>query len=446
VIRRPSLVLALLTALNLLNFVDRYVLAAVLPKVRDELHLSNFVSGLMATVFLAGYFMTSPIFGFLGDRMRRTALITFGIAVWSLATFASGLAHTAGTMLFFRAIVGVGEASFTSIAPTIIDDVAPKEKKGKYLAIFFVAQPIGAALGYLLGGAIEHAYGWRYAFFLAGGPGLVLALSCLLIAEPDRGTRPKADVMGSFKALWAAVQYRRALLGYCAYTFAIGAFSYWAPAFLSDTFHIELAKANFRFGLLTVIGGALGTFLGGTLADRMQKSATVGLPPPEPAEGEVGYRESARPDDPDSEAAHRTRVEVQALLKLCAIGSAIGAPLAAFCFLSPTSNGFFGGVLFCETALFLSTSPINAILLKSVPSHLRASAMALAIFSIHLFGDLWSPPLVGILSDHLPPRIAMLSLAVAIGLSAFFWWPRAAEGARPTRTPTRTPRPTSSTL
>ena len=206
--------LALLTALNLLNFVDRYVLAAVLPKVRDDLHLTNFVSGLMATVFLAGYFLTSPIFGFLGDRMRRTALITFGIVVWSLATFASGLAHTAGTMLFFRAIVGVGEASFTSIAPTILDDVAPKEKKSRYLAIFFVAQPIGAALGYLLGGAIEHAYGWRYAFFLAGGPGIVLALSCLLIAEPARASREKADVRGSFAALWGSLQYRRAILGY----------------------------------------------------------------------------------------------------------------------------------------------------------------------------------------------------------------------------------------
>lgn len=429
-IRRPTLVLALLTALNLLNFVDRYVLAAVLPKVRDELQLTNFVSGLMATVFLAGYFMTSPIFGFLGDRMRRTALITFGIAVWSIATFASGLAHSAGTMLLFRALVGVGEASFTSIAPTILDDVAPKEKKGTYLAIFFVAQPIGAALGYLLGGAIEHAYGWRYAFFMAGGPGLFLALTCLLIAEPDRGTREKPNVRAAFKQLWGAVQYRRALLGYCAYTFAIGAFSYWAPTFLSDTFHVKLATANFRFGLLTVLGGAIGTFLGGTLADRMQKKATIGLAKPP---GETGFRVSAAPPDEATEAAHYTRTEIQALLKLCAIGSAIGAPIAAFCFLAPSANGFFGGVLFCETALFLSTSPINAILLKSVPTHLRASGMALAIFSIHLFGDLWSPPLVGFLSDHMPPRLAMLTLAFAIGLSAYFWWPRAREGARPTK-------------
>ena len=224
-IRRPTLVLALLTALNLLNFIDRYVLAAVLPKVRDTLHLSNFVSGLMATVFLAGYFLTSPIFGVLGDRMRRTWLITFGIVVWSIATFASGLAQGATSMLVCRALVGVGEASFTAIAPTLIDDVTPKDKKGKYLAIFYVAQPIGAALGYLLGGALEKAYGWRAAFYFAGGPGLVLALTCLLIAEPDRGVREKADVRKAFGELWASRQYRRAILGYCAYTFAIGGFS-----------------------------------------------------------------------------------------------------------------------------------------------------------------------------------------------------------------------------
>jgi MFS family permease len=415
VIRRPTLVLALLTALNLLNFIDRYVLAAVLPKVRDTLHLSNFVSGLMATVFLAGYFLTSPIFGVLGDRMRRTWLITFGIVVWSIATFASGLAQGATSMLVCRALVGVGEASFTAIAPTLIDDVTPKDKKGKYLAIFYVAQPIGAALGYLLGGALEKAYGWRAAFYFAGGPGLVLALTCLLIAEPDRGVREKADVRKAFGELWASRQYRRAILGYCAYTFAIGGFSYWAPTFLSDTFHIDLAKANFRFGLLTVVGGAIGTFVGGSFADRMQKRAV----------DRAALRGSTEAHD--AHAAHVTRVEIGALLKLCAIGSLVGAPLAAACFLSPSANGFFASALFCETALFLSTSPINAIILKSVPSHLRASAMALAIFSIHLFGDLWSPPLVGVLSDHMPPRLAMLTLAVAIGLSGYLWWPRRAE-------------------
>ncbi len=427
-IRRPALILALLTSLNLLNFVDRYVLAAVLPKVRDELGLSNFVSGLMATVFLVGYFTTSPVFGFLADRGRRTWLITFGIVVWSMATFASGLATSAVTMLLTRAIVGVGEASFTAIAPTIIDDVAPDEKKGRYLSVFFVAQPLGAAMGYLIGGAIEHRYGWRYAFFLAGVPGVLLALSCLLIAEPEKKEpRTRPDILQSFSQLWGSRYYRRALLGYCAYTFAIGGFSYWAPTFLSDEFKISLSTANFRFGLLTVLGGAVGTFVGGFLADRMQKKAVASLPPEGPR-ADVPYRASAAPEE---DSPQKVRAQLQALLRLCAWGSLLGTPIAALCFLSPSANGFFVAVLFCETALFLSTSPINAVLLKSVPAHLRASAMALAIFAIHLFGDLWSPPFVGLLADHLPRRLAMLSLAVAIGLSGVLWWPRRKDGELP---------------
>lgn len=410
-IRRPAAVLALLTALNLLNYLDRYVLAAVLPKVRDELLLSNFVSGLMATVFLVGYFTSSPVFGYLADRGRRTRLITFGIVVWSVATVASGFAHTAQSLLFWRAIVGVGEASFTAIAPTLIDDVSPPTRKGRNLSVFYVAQPIGAALGYLIGGAIEHAYGWRYAFYLAGGPGLLLGFACLLVAEPERGERDKPNLRNALGDLRGSKQYRRALLGYCAYTFALGGFSYWAPTFLSDTFKVSLVTANFRFGLLTVVGGAVGTFLGGNLADRLQARATAHLGP--------------APATPTAlEARQRTELEAAALLKLCAVGSLIATPIAAFCFLAPSSNAFFGAAFFCEVALFLSMSPINAVLLKSVPVHVRASAMAFAIFAIHLFGDLWSPPLVGLLADSMPTRIAMLTLAAAFGLSGYLWWPR----------------------
>ncbi len=175
VIRRPALVLGRLTALNLLNYLDRFVLSAVLPKVQDDLHLSNFVGGSLATVFIIVYFVTSPVFGSLADRAGtggRTRLVTLGIVVWSLATIASGLAHDTWSLLAARAVVGVGEASYATIAPTLIDDVAPPEKKGRWMAIFYSAIPIGSALGYVLGGTVEHATGsWRAAFFVAGGPG-----------------------------------------------------------------------------------------------------------------------------------------------------------------------------------------------------------------------------------------------------------------------------------
>ncbi len=406
-IRRPWAILALLTGLNLLNYLDRLVLSAVLPKVQEELHLSNFEGGLLATIFLIGYFVTSPIFGALGDRLPRKGLIAAGVAVWSAATVGSGLATGLWSLLIARALVGVGEASYATLAPTIIDDVTPAERKGRALAIFYIATPIGGALGYLVGGFVEHRWGWRSAFFVAGGPGLVLALVCLLLYEPARKlATEKANVLRDVGKLVRAPLYRQGVLGYCAYTAAIGAFSYWAPKFLYARYAMPLAAANFQFGIITVVGGAIGTLVGGRLADRASKSVDAGS-------------EAA-------DASARTRARVNGLLKICALGSAVGAPLAVGSFLSPSPTLFFVLVFLAIAFLFVVTSPINAVILQAVPTELRASAMALSIFSIHVFGDLWSPPLVGLLADHLPIQVAMMSLPFAIALGAALWWPRRA--------------------
>jgi MFS family permease len=401
-IRRPGAILALLTGLNLLNYLDRLVVSAVLPKLQDELHLSNFMGGLLATVFLVGYFATAPAFGSLGDRMARKWLIALGVIVWSAATCASGLATTATQLLIARAFVGVGEASYATLAPTIIDDITPPHRKGRALAYFYGATPFGAALGYLVGGFVEARWGWRAAFFVAGGPGLACALVCLLIEEPKRTLSvEKPNVKRDLRTLYGTTLYRQGVLGYCAYTAAIGAFSYWAPKFLFARYGLELKVANFRFGLITVVAGVLATLIGGRWADIMR----VGVE--QRHTGEAVERETVR-----------------GLLRICAIGSLAGAPLALACFLSPTSGIFFVLVFFCILALFVSTSPINAVLLRAVPTHLRASAMALSIFAIHVFGDLWSPPLVGFLADHIAIELAMMTLPLAVAVSAFLWWPR----------------------
>ncbi len=398
-IRRPGAILALLTGLNLLNYLDRLVVSAVLPKIQDDLGLSNFMGGFLATIFLLGYFATAPVFGALGDRMQRKWLIALGVIVWSAATIASGLATTATQLLIARAFVGIGEASYATLAPTIIDDISPPERKGRNLAYFYGATPFGAALGYLVGGFVEARWGWRSAFFVAGGPGLVIALVCLAIAEPERKfSAVKPNLKKDLATLARATLYRQGVLGYCAYTFAIGAFSYWAPKFLYARYHLALDVANFRFGLITVVAGVIATLLGGFWADRMRKRLA---------------REGAEGD-----------AVVRGLLRICAIGSAIGAPLALACFLSPSAGIFFVLVFFCILALFLSTSPINAVVLSAVPPGLRASAMAISILAIHLLGDLWSPMLVGALADHLPFEMAMMLLPVAIAVSAFVWWPR----------------------
>lgn len=418
-IRRPKVILALLTALNLLNYLDRFVLSAVLAKVQGDLHLTNFVGGSLATVFLIGYFATSPVFGNLADRAGtggRKGLMALGIAVWSVATVASGLAHGAASLVAARVVVGVGEASYATIAPTLIDDVAPPGQKGRWMAIFYSATPIGSALGYIVGGTVEHATGsWRAAFFVAGGPGLVLALLCLLIAEPPRREAAKLpDLLASVRELLGMPLFVRTVLGYCAYTFALGGFAHWAPTYLHERYGLEVGIASRQFGLVTVVAGAIGTLVGGWLGDAAarvrQRRATDALKGrvPDPAEADL--------------AAARGCVDV------CALSAGLGAPLAAAAILATTATGFLGRVFPCEIGLFLLSGPVNMALLRSVPTELRASAMALSIFAIHLLGDLWSPPLIGLMTDHSSRQDAMLGVPLLFAVAAIVWW-----GGRPNR-------------
>lgn len=412
-LKNPKAILALLTALNLLNYLDRYVLSAVLKPLQDELQLSNFVGGSLATVFLLGFFVTSPLFGHWADRSGvrgRRALIVLGVLVWSLATIATGFATGPWTLIAARAVVGVGEASYVTIAPTIIDEVAPPGKKGSWLAIFYTAIPVGGALGYLTGGAVENAtHSWRQAFYVAGIPGLALGFLCLLI-QPTAAALPVAPssayrepappsvsvhrtgVLQNARRLLAIPLYRSVVLGQCAYTFAIGGFAYWAPKYLSARYGMETGHAAFVFGLVTVAGGAIGTLVGGRLGDRATRGRT------------------------DDDAIARGNLSV------CAIATGLGAPLAAAAIGATTGNMFFAIVLPCEIALFVPGGPFNVAILRSVPLELRASAMALSIFGSHLLGDLWSPPLIGLVADHAPMAWAMLLCPVAYGLAALVWW------------------------
>jgi MFS family permease len=401
-IRSPYAILALLSGLNLVNYLDRYIVAAVGPKLAEELGLSDSKFGFVVTAFMIGYFATSPIFGALGDRFPRKGLIALGVAVWSLATVGSGLTETFAAMIASRVVVGVGEASYATLAPTIIDDLAEPAKKNRWLAIFYVAIPVGSALGYLVGGQLEHAFGWRSAFFIAGGPGLVLALLALAIEEPKRVMRTKdAGASANFRAtavrLFRIPLYRDTVIGYTAQTFALGGFAAWAPKYLYQVIGLDLKTADYWFGLILVVTGLLATFVGGQLGDRW----------------------------PGEDRA-------RANLRVCAMSTAIGVPFAALCLVTSSAVGFFAAIAAAEFAIFLSTSPVNAVILGSVPSELRASAMATSIFAIHLLGDMISPPLIGAISDASSLRLGMVVLPVALGAATLVWWrqsgqPRAAK-------------------
>lgn len=399
--------LGLLTVLNLVNYIDRFIIMAVSPKIQESFQLTDAQTGLVVSIFMFGYFLSSPLFGWLGDRYPRKGLIAAGVAVWSIATVSSGLAGGFASMLLTRVVVGVGEASYATMSPTIIDDITTKEQKSRWLAIFYAAIPVGAALGFLFGGFIEHHYGWRMAFFVAGGPGVVLALATLLIDEPLRsraGHEPPRTSRAGYALLARNRTYVHAVVGYIAQTFALGGFTAWAAPFLYRKLCLELREADLYFGGVTAVTGLVGTVLGGFIADRT----------------------------PGEDRA-------RACLRVCAYSSAIAAPLALAAFLAPSVLGFFVALGACQLAIFVSISPTNAALLSTVPTWLRATAMAVSIFMIHLLGDLISPPLIGAMSDRFGDsaarcsgaaglQLGMYLLPAALALSAVAWW-RGSRGA-----------------
>jgi MFS family permease len=408
VIQNRVAILALLTTLNLVNYIDRYLVMAVGPRFKGDLQLSNGGLGLVEAAFMIGYLITSPIFGRLGDRHARRGLIAAGVALWSVATVVSGLAHSAGSMLAARIAVGVGEASYATIGPTIIIDLAPREARNRWLAIFYVAIPVGAALGYILGGTLEPMVGWRRAFFICGGPGLLLAAMVLLTAEPARAHVDEgahAGMLAVYLDLFRNAPYRLAVIGYVAQTFAIGGFSAWAAPFLERKLCLPLSSGTQIFGVVTGATGLVGTALGGVVADRI------------PGED-------------------RTRVN----LRVCAWSSVIAVPLAAVALLEPSVVWAFVALGVCQLAVFASTSPINAAVLLSVPPRMRASAMAASIFFIHLLGDLVSQPVIGVIADAFHDsdercsgarglQIGMYLVPLALAVSAVAWL--ASSPARP---------------
>jgi MFS family permease len=386
--------LSILTGLNLLNYLDRFVLNAVRTPLANDLGLSYGQSGRIATAFMIGYFVTSPFFGYLGDRFSRKWLIALGIFVWSLGTVLTGFAHSFLLLLFFRVLVGLGEASYATVSPSLISDTYGPLKRNNALTIFYVALPVGAALGYLVGGEVNALWGWRYAFIWAGLPGLLLALILLPFEDPRRGqaelgagqTIPKPTGRDYLKLLTNR-DYQLVIWGYVAYTFAMGAFGFWGPTFLEKIHHLSTASADRFFGAVLFFSGLVGTLAGGFAATAWQKRYRAGY----------------------------------AWLLASSVLLAVPTSLAAF--LCSSKSGTLSLLAVSMFLLFLSAGPVNTLILETVPLNLRASAMAFSIFMIHMFGDMWSPEIVGRLADAWGDdlRKAVLLLPAVLLLGGVFW-------------------------
>src|SRR6266496_1366635 len=299
--RAARIALAVLTLINLFNYLDRYVVASLVESLkRSELRLSDTQLGSLMTGFVIVYMLTSPVFGTLGDRRGRPRLLALGVGIWSIATAIGGLARSFAGLFAARATVGVGEAAYGTIAPALLADSFPREKRGRVFAIFFSAIPIGSAAGYVLGGVVDQRFGWRAAFFVAGVPGLLLALACVGLKDPPRGGQeedeghrtkvggeqptPASDAprptswIAAYARLLRNRSYALTVAGYAAYTFALGGLAFWMPSFLERVRGLSKTEATTQFGAIVVITGFVGTFAGGWLGDwYLKRSANAYL-------------------------------------------------------------------------------------------------------------------------------------------------------------------------
>lgn len=385
-----SSVLILATLLNFVNYIDRFILSAVLPRIKSDLLLNDFQLGMLANAFLVAYFVTSPLFGRLGDRRSRPRLIAAGVALWSVATAAAGLSRTFMHLVAARAGVGVGEAAYATISPALLADIVPAERRGRAFAMFYVAIPVGAAIGFLLGGALERAFGWRAAFVVVGLPGLALAMLAARMPDPRTANRVRTSggtetVAVTLRTLARNRRYAGTVLGYAAYTFAIGGLAVWMPTFLERVRGLELATADFLVGAVTVVAGLGGTFVGGYLGDRLTARVREGH------------------------------------LWLSGV-STLAAVVPAWLALTSSRPAAYQASFFvAEFLLFLSTGPINVVIVSAVPEGMRAMAMAVSIFVIHALGDAISPPMIGLLADARGLAQAVLTVPVAIAVSGAIW-------------------------
>lgn len=387
--------------MNLLNYVDRWVPSAVKSLFKEDLQLTDAETSWPLTAFIFVYMIASPIFGALAETKNRRVLIAIGVAAWSIATAAAGLSVGFWSLMVTRALVGVGEAAYATLAPSLLADFFPPEKRNKAFTIFYVAIPVGSALGFAIGGALGAAHGWRTAFYAVGLPGLAIAALALLMKDPVRGAfddAPPRQVAfpEAIRLLLKNPVYLVTVGGYTLVTFATGGIGDWFAEFLHRVRGMELEKATLAIGASAIIGGLLGTSLGGFVADRL-----VGV----------------------------TRQPYLAVSGVFMVPATLLVCLALFVFEDPT--WVIASVIAAQVFVWAYNAPVNALLVNSVEPSLRARAFGISILCIHALGDAVSPPIIGSISDRTGSLIgALVIVPVTLALGGLIWivgWRRLAE-------------------
>lgn len=374
--RWARLTFVVLFLMTTLDYLDRNVLYAVLPQVKKAFDLTDAQTGRLATYFLIAYSVFSIFTGYAGDRLRRTYLLSLGVGVWSLATIGSGLAQSYGQLALARAVLGIGEATYGVIAPTLLLDLFAKEQRARIMSGFYLAMPIGSALGMALGGWIAMHYDWHLVFFLVGAPGLLAALAVLFLPEPVRGATEGIDPerlaehqsagasREDYVDLMVNSSYTYCVFGMTMYTFAIGGLLVWVPTFLTTARGVPQDRATLILGLVTLGSSLVGMSAGGWISDRLAKSSP------------------------------RALFIVPGLAMLASI------PFVVLGLFARSEPLIFAGIFLAEALMFVNTGPCYAIIANVVMPNMRGAAYAVAVFVMHFLGDIWSPWLIGEVSDY----------------------------------------------
>ena len=372
-----------LFAMNLIDYVDRYVLNAVLPEIQMSFKMNDTQAGLLATYFLVSYSLFSPFIGWAGDRYRRTYLLAFGVGVWSLATVGTALADSAGHVALARGFLGIGEATYGVLAPTLLADVFTRSSRSRVMSFFSLAIPLGGAIGMAFGGYVaKHGgewlpgyEGWRMAFLISGVPGLFAAVCALFLPEPIRGASEGVDPAKlkaaqksgasrlDYRDLMVNSSYTYAVFGMAMFTFAIGALGLWMSTFLTEVRGFEKVRATTALGLITAGSSLLGMTIGGWMGDSLSKK------------------------------------NPKWLFWIPGTAMFLAIPFMIVAIFAKESSLILGSLFLAEMFLFMNIGPCNAVISNVIPPNLRAAAFAITLFAIHFLGDIWSSPLVGYISD-----------------------------------------------
>jgi len=385
--------LLILTALNLLDYLDRFLLASLGPLIKADLGLSNTAFGFLGTAFILVYFVTSPLFGYLGDRWGRLRLMAGGAVLWSLATSLTFWVPSYPFLVAARGLVGVGEASFGTLAPAYLADLLPLRRRSRALGLFYLALPLGAALAYMVGKLVaSYSWGWRPAFLVAGLPGLAMAGLIFLLREVRSEPATGATVTTTWSPLtayWGLFKIptlRRVTLGYGMVTFALGGLALWMPIYLHEVKGLTLAQANQILSYSVAGAGGLGILTGGFLGSRL-----------------LTYT-------------------LRAPLWVSGLGIVLAVPLAAVVIFVAAPALYIPALAGAIFLLFLNPGVLTAVVVSVAGPWRRAQAVALNIVVIHLVGDVPSPLLIGWVSDlaSLKWGVSLTLVALAAGAVLIF--------------------------